>query len=61
MTDVDYCKGTDPAGRECPRRELCDRYRHYLTLRRIGAPSGWPMDWNGGDCPMYDQRQFVGG
>ena len=60
MTDIDYCKGTTPDGRICPRRDLCDRYSHYLSLRRIGARHDYPMAWNGGDCPMFQLRKFQG-
>ena len=60
MTDIDCCKGTSADGRTCPQRHLCDRYSHYLSLRRIGARADYPMAWNGGDCPMLRLRKFQG-
>ena len=61
MTDIDYCKGAGHDGAECPRRKICQRWHHYLSLQRTGSRHDYPMTWDGGDCPMYQQREFVGG
>lgn len=61
MTDIDYCRGAAMSGRKCPRRELCERWHHYLSLRRIGARHDYAMTWDEGDCPMFRQREFQGG